>query len=217
MSYFDGQHCTVGYFPQRVLCQFRHTQNYTSPGEAIDRRPIFSRRHHSSTLLVRAGLSWKGKKSSSSEGLAKQDKLTITSNYDSWWECACPLSLCPRSSRLLESMVNLLSLLRISCLIEKMAPLVQINESNPMRTHVTSSWTRLKLNWLDGWASWWNSRRRMLIQSQRMNSQNIFHYLFLSWHEEVDLMISVIFQHFFFLLKSAKIVGIWVIRPSLMA
>ncbi|KAL4179712.1 hypothetical protein AMTRI_Chr13g88650 [Amborella trichopoda] len=95
-----GQHFTEGYFPHRVLHQFRHTQNYTSPGEAIDRHPIFPLRRHSSTLLVKAGLSWKGKKFSFSEGLAKQDKPTTTSNYDSWWEHACPLALCPRSSRL---------------------------------------------------------------------------------------------------------------------
>ncbi|KAL4183086.1 hypothetical protein AMTRI_Chr11g153430 [Amborella trichopoda] len=68
-----GQHFTEGYFPQRVLRQFRHTQNYTSS---------------------------KGKKSSSSEGLVKQDKPMTTSNYDSLWERACPLSLCPISLRL---------------------------------------------------------------------------------------------------------------------
>ncbi|KAL4179690.1 hypothetical protein AMTRI_Chr13g121310 [Amborella trichopoda] len=83
-----------------VIRRFRHTQNYTSPGEVINHRPIFQLRGHSSTLLVKAGLSWKGKKSSFREGLAKQDKLTTTSNYDSWWERAFPLPLCPRSSRL---------------------------------------------------------------------------------------------------------------------
>ncbi|KAL4184991.1 hypothetical protein AMTRI_Chr10g3800 [Amborella trichopoda] len=50
-------------------------------------------------------------------------------------------------------MVNLLLLIRISCLLEKMIPLVQINESNPMRTCLTSAWKMLKLNWLDGWSS----------------------------------------------------------------
>ncbi|KAL4201860.1 hypothetical protein AMTRI_Chr02g218120 [Amborella trichopoda] len=84
----------------RGLKNFRHTQNYTSPGEAIDRRPLFLLRWHSFTVLVKTSLSWKGKKSSSSEGLAKKDKPTTTSNYDSWWERACPLPLCPRSSRL---------------------------------------------------------------------------------------------------------------------
>ncbi|KAL4181351.1 hypothetical protein AMTRI_Chr12g270770 [Amborella trichopoda] len=79
-----GQHFTEGYVPQRE----------------IYRCPIFPLRRHSFTLLVKASLSWKGKKSSSSEGLAKQDKPTTTSNYDSWWERACPIPLCPRSSRL---------------------------------------------------------------------------------------------------------------------
>ncbi|KAL4201511.1 hypothetical protein AMTRI_Chr02g216490 [Amborella trichopoda] len=153
-----GQHFTEGYFPQRVHRQFRHTQNYTFSGEAIDRHPIFPLRRHSSTLLVKAGLSWKGKKSSSSDGLAKQDKPMTTSNYDSWWECAYFVA-------------NLLLLLKISCLLEKMAPLVQINESSPMRTYLTSSWKRLKSNWLDGWPLRQNSRRRMLIRSQRLNSQ----------------------------------------------
>ncbi|KAL4195161.1 hypothetical protein AMTRI_Chr05g72000 [Amborella trichopoda] len=94
------QFLTEGYFPQRVLHQFRHIQNYTSPREAIDRRPIFPIQRHSFTLLVKEVLSWKGKKSSSSEGLVNQDKPTTTSNYDSWWECAYPLPLCPRSLRL---------------------------------------------------------------------------------------------------------------------
>ncbi|KAL4181101.1 hypothetical protein AMTRI_Chr12g235600 [Amborella trichopoda] len=94
------QHFSEGYFPQRVLQQFRHTQNYTSSGEAIDHRPIFSLHRHSSTLLVKAALSWKGMKSSSSEGLFKQDKPTTTSNYNFCWERACPLPLCSRSSRL---------------------------------------------------------------------------------------------------------------------
>ncbi|KAL4196771.1 hypothetical protein AMTRI_Chr04g184810 [Amborella trichopoda] len=96
----EGQHFTEGYFPKRVFRQFRHTQNYTSVGEAIDHRLIFPLHQHSSTLLVKVSLSWKGKKSSSSEGLAKQDRPTITSNYDSWWERACPLPLCLKSSRL---------------------------------------------------------------------------------------------------------------------
>ncbi|KAL4181244.1 hypothetical protein AMTRI_Chr12g236240 [Amborella trichopoda] len=95
-----GKDFTEGYFPQRVLRQFCHTQNYTSTGEAIDRCPIFPLQQHSFTLLVKAGLSWKGKKTSSSKGLVKQDKPTTTSNYDFWWERAFPLSLCPRSSRL---------------------------------------------------------------------------------------------------------------------
>ncbi|KAL4191091.1 hypothetical protein AMTRI_Chr07g27920 [Amborella trichopoda] len=86
-----GQFFTEGYFPQRVLRQFRHIQNYTSSGEAIDRLPIFLLRRHSSALLIKASMSWKRKKSSSIEGLAKQDKPTTTSNYDSWWERAYPL------------------------------------------------------------------------------------------------------------------------------
>ncbi|KAL4201536.1 hypothetical protein AMTRI_Chr02g259090 [Amborella trichopoda] len=69
--------------------------------EAIHCRPIFSLRQHSSALLIKESLSWKGTKSSFSEGLAKHGKLTTTSNYDSWWEHACPLPLFPRSSRLL--------------------------------------------------------------------------------------------------------------------
>ncbi|KAL4189286.1 hypothetical protein AMTRI_Chr08g164740 [Amborella trichopoda] len=95
-----GQFFTEGYFPQSVLRQFHHIQHYTSPGEAIDRRPIFPLRWHSSNLLVKEAWSWKGKKPSSREGLIKQDKPTTTSNYDSWWERTCPLPLCPRSSRL---------------------------------------------------------------------------------------------------------------------
>ncbi|KAL4196493.1 hypothetical protein AMTRI_Chr04g183560 [Amborella trichopoda] len=95
-----GQYLIEVYFPQRVLHQFLYIQHYTSLREAINRRPIFPLRRHSSNLLVKAGLSWKGKKSSSSEVLVKQDKPTTTSNYNSWWERACPLSLCPRSSRL---------------------------------------------------------------------------------------------------------------------
>ncbi|KAL4185000.1 hypothetical protein AMTRI_Chr10g228390 [Amborella trichopoda] len=85
-----GKFFTEGYFPQRVLRQFRHIQNYTSFGEAINRCPIFPLRRHSSALLIKASF----------EGLAKQDKPTTTSNYDSWWEHAGPLPLCSRSSRL---------------------------------------------------------------------------------------------------------------------
>ncbi|KAL4179231.1 hypothetical protein AMTRI_Chr13g119020 [Amborella trichopoda] len=163
-----GKYFTEGYFPQRVLHQFRYIQHYTSLGEAIDRCPIFLLRRHSSTLLVKAGLSWKGKKSSSREEVLKQDKSAITSNYDSWWERAYPLSLCPKVSRLHDESS---APLRISCLLENMAPLVQINESNTMRMCLASAWKRLKLNWPDGWPSWQNSRRRMLIRSRRLNSQ----------------------------------------------
>ncbi|KAL4190951.1 hypothetical protein AMTRI_Chr07g27150 [Amborella trichopoda] len=166
-----AQHFMKGYFPQSVLHQFHYTQNYTSPGEAIDRRPIFPLCQHSSTLLVKASLSWKGKKSSSSEGLAKKDMATTTSNYDSWWERICPLLLCLNSSRLRG---------------EKITPLVLINESNRMRTYPTLAWKMLKLNWLDGWPSWQNSRRRTLIRSRRLNNQTyclLFIYLFIYWHE----------------------------------
>ncbi|KAL4184904.1 hypothetical protein AMTRI_Chr10g227930 [Amborella trichopoda] len=86
--------CSCLILAGQVLRQFHHTQHYTSPGEAIDRHPIFPLRRHSSTLVVKVGLSWKGKKSSSSEGLAKQDKPTTTSNYNSWCE------LCPKALRL---------------------------------------------------------------------------------------------------------------------
>ncbi|KAL4183147.1 hypothetical protein AMTRI_Chr11g96680 [Amborella trichopoda] len=81
--------------------------------------------------------------------------------------------------------VSLLLQLRISCPIEKIAPLVSINESNQMTTYQTLVWKILKLNWLDGWPSWRNSRRRTMIRSQRLNSQTyclFFIYLFI-WHE----------------------------------
>ncbi|KAL4187295.1 hypothetical protein AMTRI_Chr09g18280 [Amborella trichopoda] len=68
--------------------------------------------------------------------------------------------------------------LKSSCPIGKIAPLVLINESNRMRTYLTSVWKMLKLNWLDGWLSWQNSRRMMLIRSQRLNNQNIVISLF---------------------------------------
>ncbi|KAL4181313.1 hypothetical protein AMTRI_Chr12g270590 [Amborella trichopoda] len=91
-----GQYFTEGYFPQIVFLQFRHTQHYTSSGEAIDCRPIFPLQRHSSTLLVKGTLSWKGKKSSSSEGLLKQDKPTTTSSYDSWWGTCLSSSTMPQ-------------------------------------------------------------------------------------------------------------------------
>ncbi|KAL4194786.1 hypothetical protein AMTRI_Chr05g70200 [Amborella trichopoda] len=48
---------------------------------------------------------------------------------------------------------NLLLLLRVSCLLEKTMPLLQISESNRMRMFLTSVWKMLKLNWLNGWHS----------------------------------------------------------------
>ncbi|KAL4189136.1 hypothetical protein AMTRI_Chr08g163940 [Amborella trichopoda] len=159
-----GQYFTEGYFPQRVLRQFHHIQHYTSPGEAIDRRAIFPLRWHSSALLVNASLSWKGKNSSSHEGLFKQDRPTTTSNCNSWWE---------------HYVANQLLLLRIPCFLEKTMAPPQINESNPMRTYLTSAWKRLKSNWLDGWPSLRNSTRRMLSRSRRLNSQIFsFSYFF---------------------------------------
>ncbi|KAL4181281.1 hypothetical protein AMTRI_Chr12g270450 [Amborella trichopoda] len=75
------------------------------------------------------------------------------------------------SLNLRDFMVSLLLQLRISCLIGKIAPLVLINESNRMRMYLTLVWIMLKLNWLDGWPSWWSSRRRTLIRIQGLNSQ----------------------------------------------
>ncbi|KAL4187353.1 hypothetical protein AMTRI_Chr09g38580 [Amborella trichopoda] len=74
--------------------------------------------------------------------------------------------------------VSLLLQLRISCPIEKIAPLVLINESNRMRTYKTFVWKMLKLNWLDAWPSWRNSRRRTLIRSRKLNSQIYFLYFY---------------------------------------
>ncbi|KAL4199099.1 hypothetical protein AMTRI_Chr03g143160 [Amborella trichopoda] len=67
--------------------------------------------------------------------------------------------------RLRDFVMNLLLLLGILCLLEKMMPLLQISEFNRMMMLLTSVWKMLKWNWLDGWPSRRNSRRRMLIRS----------------------------------------------------
>ncbi|KAL4196580.1 hypothetical protein AMTRI_Chr04g246870 [Amborella trichopoda] len=167
-----GQFFTEGYFLQRVLRQFRHIQNYTSSGEAIDRRSIYPLRRHSSALLINACLSWKGNKSSSSDGLAKQDNLTSTSNYDSWWERAYPLPLCPRSLTLRGELHGEPSAPAQDSMLSREDNASSSNKRIKSNKDVSDiSLVELKSKWLDGWPSWQNSRRRMLIRSQRLNSQ----------------------------------------------
>ncbi|KAL4192840.1 hypothetical protein AMTRI_Chr06g174040 [Amborella trichopoda] len=80
-------------------------------------------------------------------------------------------------------MVSLLLQLKISFPIGKIVLLVLINQSNHMRTYLTLVWKMLKLNWLDRWPSWWNSRRRTFIRNRRLNSQSycLFFTFFLAW------------------------------------
>ncbi|KAL4191116.1 hypothetical protein AMTRI_Chr07g28110 [Amborella trichopoda] len=72
--------------------------------------------------------------------------------------------------------VSLLLQLKISCPIEKIVPLAIINESNRMGTYLTLVWKMLKLNRLDEWPSWRNSRRRTFIRNQRLNNQTYCHF-----------------------------------------
>ncbi|KAL4196572.1 hypothetical protein AMTRI_Chr04g183920 [Amborella trichopoda] len=172
-----GQFFTKGYFLQRILRQFGHTQNYTSPEEAIDRCPIFSLRRHSSTLLIKAGLSWKGKKSSSREGLVKQDMPTTTSNYDSWWKRASPLLLCPRSSRLRDEPSTLAQ--------DLMPPREDGASCSNKRIKFNEDVSDISLEEAEVELARWmafvaDSRGRMLIRNRRLNSQNIFLSLFFS-------------------------------------
>ncbi|KAL4205102.1 hypothetical protein AMTRI_Chr01g113000 [Amborella trichopoda] len=95
--------------------------------------------------------------------------------------------------------VSLLLQLRISCPIRKIAPLVLINDSNRMRMYLTLVWKMLKLNWLDGWPSWRNSRRRTLIRSRRLNSQTLKNFwIIMGWVARgVHIYIYIIFIFIF--------------------
>ncbi|KAL4204048.1 hypothetical protein AMTRI_Chr01g107740 [Amborella trichopoda] len=145
-----GKFFTEGYFPQRVLRQFRHAQNYTSPGEVIDHRPIFTLRRHSSPLWSRRVCRGRERSLLLVRGWLRKTSprplptIILGGDVPALFHYALDLR---------DFVVNLLLLLRIPCFLERTMTLPQINESNPMRMCTPSAWKRLKSNWLDGWPS----------------------------------------------------------------
>ncbi|KAL4179624.1 hypothetical protein AMTRI_Chr13g121000 [Amborella trichopoda] len=161
------------FFPQRVLLQFRHTQNYIS----LERRSFVALSFRfNDTLprfLLREVCHGRGRSPLPVRGWSSKTSPQLPPSMILGGNMLVLFHYAPD---LRDFVVNLLLLLRISCLLEKMAPLVKINESNPMRTCLTLAWKRAKSNWLDGWPSWRNSRRRMLIRNQSLNRK---YFLFL--------------------------------------